>query len=181
VAGVITFRRLTEADFPVLRGWLAQPHVARWWNHDSSPEGVARDFGPVARGEEPSEDLLALLDDRPLGLVQRSRLADYPEYLAEFAAIVDVPDGAVTVDYLIGDPARIGQGLGTAMIHAAVARTWADHPAAPCVLVAVVAANVGSWRALEKAGFTRVGEGPMEPDNPVDDDLHHVYRMDRPT
>ena len=72
MAGVITFRRLTEADFPLLQGWLAQPYVARWWNHDSSAEGVARDFGPVARGEEPSEDLLALLDGEPIGLVQRS-------------------------------------------------------------------------------------------------------------
>jgi aminoglycoside 6'-N-acetyltransferase len=180
VADVITFRRLTEADFPLLRGWLAQPYVARWWNHDSSAEGVARDFGPVARGEEPSEDLLALLDGEPLGLVQRSRLVDYAEYRDEFAAVVDVPDGAVTIDYLIGDPARVGQGLGTAMIAAAVAGTWDAYPTAPCVLVAVVAANVGSWRALEKAGFTRVGEGPMEPDNPVDDDLHYVYRTDRP-
>jgi aminoglycoside 6'-N-acetyltransferase len=66
------------------------------------------------------------------------------------------------------------------MIAAAVAGTWDAYPTAPCVLVAVVAANVGSWRALEKAGFTRVGEGPMEPDNPVDDDLHYVYRTDRP-
>lgn len=178
---MITFRRLTEADFPLLQGWLAQPHVARWWNHDSSPEGVARDFGPVARGEEPSEDLLALLDGEPIGLVQRSRLVDYAEYRDEFAAVVAVPDGAVTVDYLIGDPARVARGIGTAMIRAAVARTWDDHPAASCVLVAVVAANTGSWRALEKAGFTRVGEGPMEPDNPVDDDLHYVYRTDRPT
>ena len=179
---MITFRRLTEADFPLLQGWLAQPYVARWWNHDSSAEGVARDFGPVARGEEPSEDLLALDDGRPVGLVQRSRLVDYPEYRDEFAAVVDdVPDGAVTIDYLIGDPERVGRGLGSAMIATIVARTWDEHPAAPSLLVAVVAANVGSWRALEKAGFTRVGEGPMEPDNPVDDDLHYVYRVDRPT
>jgi aminoglycoside 6'-N-acetyltransferase len=50
----------------------------------------------------------------------------------------------------------------------------------PAVLVAVVAANTASWRALEKAGLRRVASGPMEPDNPVDDPLHHVYRVDRP-
>jgi aminoglycoside 6'-N-acetyltransferase len=178
---MITFRRLTASDFALLRGWLANPHVARWWNHDTSPEGVARDFGPAARREEPSEDLLALDDGRPFGLVQRSRLADYPEYLAEFASIVDVPAGALTIDYLIGEPDRAGRGLGTAMIRAVVARSWNDHPRAPAVLVAVVAANVASWRALEKAGFALVGEGPMEPDNPVDDPLHRVYRLDRPS
>jgi aminoglycoside 6'-N-acetyltransferase len=44
----------------------------------------------------------------------------------------------------------------------------------------VVAANVASWRALEKAGLKRVAEGPMPPDNPVDDALHYIYRADRP-
>jgi aminoglycoside 6'-N-acetyltransferase len=176
----MTFRRLTEADFPLLRGWLAQPHVARWWNHDHSEAGVARDFGPAARGEEPSEDLLVLLGGEPLGLVQRSRLDDYPSYRDELRAVTDVPDGALTVDYFIGEPTRVGRGLGTALIAAIAARTWTDHPTAPAIVVAVVASNPASWRALEKAGFRRVGSGPMEPDNPVDDPLHHVYRMDRP-
>ncbi|WP_220039852.1 GNAT family N-acetyltransferase [Nonomuraea aridisoli] len=70
---VITWRRARETDFPLLRTWLEQPHVARWWNHETSAEAVARDFGPAARGEEPSEDFLALLDGEPLGLVQRPR------------------------------------------------------------------------------------------------------------
>ncbi|MFC0526646.1 hypothetical protein [Phytohabitans kaempferiae] len=43
----------------------------------------------------------------------------------------------------------------------------------------MVAGNVASWRALEKAGFTRIGAGPIEPDNPADDPSHYVYRLDR--
>ena len=177
---MITFRRLEVTDFPLLGRWLAQPHVARWWSHETSSAAVERDFGPVARREEPSEDLLALLDGEPVGLVQRSRLADYPDYLAEFEAIVAVPPDAVTIDYLIGEQGRAGHGLGSRMIAAVVDATWRDHPQAPAVVVAVTAANAASWRALEKAGFTRVGSGEMEPDNPVDDHLHHVYRVDRP-
>jgi aminoglycoside 6'-N-acetyltransferase len=26
----------------------------------------------------------------------------------------------------------------------------------------------------------RVAEGPMPPDNPIDDALHYIYRVDRP-
>ncbi|MEV0596949.1 GNAT family N-acetyltransferase [Nonomuraea cavernae] len=178
---MITWRRLDERDFPMLREWLRQPHVARWWNHETSMEAVERDFGPVARGEEPSEDLLALLDGRPLGLVQRSRLADYPGYLAELAPIVDVPEGAVTIDYLIGDPHQVGRGLGTAMIRSIVERTWAELPEATCVLVPVSAANRASWRALEKAGLRRIAVGDLEPDNPIDDPVHFLYRVDRPS
>ncbi|GII84709.1 hypothetical protein Ssi03_26990 [Sphaerisporangium siamense] len=176
---MITWRRLTEQDFPLLREWLEQPHVARWWNHDTSPEGVARDFGPATRGEDPSEDLLVFHDGRPLGLVQRSKYADVPEYVAELAPVVKVPEGAVGIDYLIGDPARVGVGLGTEMIRTVVERTWTDIPAATCVLVPVSAANRRSWRALEKAGLRRVAEGDLEPDNPIDDWAHYVYRIDR--
>ncbi|MET8468863.1 GNAT family N-acetyltransferase [Streptomyces sp. NPDC006422] len=176
----ITWRRVEGKDFPLLRTWLQQPHVKRWWNHETGEEAVARDFGPAARGEEPSEDFLVFLGGEPVGLVQRSRLRDYLAYEDELAAVVPVPDGATTLDYLIGDPDRTGQGIGTAMLRSMVARTWADHPDAPCVLVPVVAANRRSWRTLERAGLRRVAVGELEPDNPVDDRTHYVYRVDRP-
>ncbi|TDB97540.1 GNAT family N-acetyltransferase [Actinomadura sp. 7K534] len=176
---MITWRRVTEDDFPLLGHWLRQPHVARWWNHETEPEAVARDFGPAARREEPSEDWLALLDGRPFGLVQRCRLADYPAYRDELSAVLTVPPGAATIDYLIGDPELTGRGLGPRMIRAMIERTWDDYPEASCVIVPVVAANGASWRALEKAGLKRVAEGDLEPDNPMDDRAHVVYRIDR--
>lgn len=86
----------------------------------------------------------------------------------------------MSVDYLIGERAWTGRGLGPRMIASMVERTWSDHPDASCVLVPVVAANRTSWRALEKAGLRRVGEGNMKPDNPLDEPLHYVYRVDRP-
>jgi aminoglycoside 6'-N-acetyltransferase len=175
----LTFRRVTRDDFPLLAQWLANPHVVRWWNHETSPEAVERDFGASADGTEPSEDFLFLVDGVPAGLIQRSRLADYPEELEAFAQLTDVPEGAVIVDYFIGAEEHTGQGLGTAMIAAMIERTWTDLPGTPAVLVAVVAANRNSWRALERAGLRRVAEGPMEPDNPIDDPLHVVYRIDR--
>ncbi|MFG3252617.1 GNAT family N-acetyltransferase [Streptomyces sp. NPDC048172] len=177
---MITWHRVTEDDFPLLRGWLAQPHVARWWNHEVSPEAVARDFGPAARGEEPSEDLLAHLDGEPVGLLQRCRLADYPDYLAELTAVTDVPDGTMTIDYLIGTPELTGQGLGPRLIRSALTALWTDHPAAPSALVPVPTPNRRSWRALEKAGLRRVAEGDLEPDNPRDGRAHYIYRADRP-
>ncbi|HSA49657.1 MAG TPA: GNAT family N-acetyltransferase, partial [Yinghuangia sp.] len=70
--------------------------------------------------------------------------------------------------------------LGTRMIRAVVAATWTDHPDAPAVIVPVHADNAASWRALEKAGLRRIAEADIEPDNPVDDRRHFVYRVDRP-
>jgi aminoglycoside 6'-N-acetyltransferase len=132
------------------------------------------------RGEEPSEDLVVLLDAQPVGLLQRFRISDYPEEVERFSTLVDIPPGAIELDYLIADRARRGGGLCTRLIETAVARTWIDHPCAPAVLVADVAANTASWRALQKAGLRRIAEGPMTPDNPIDDPLHYIYRIDRP-
>lgn len=180
VDGEITWRPVTEADFPTLARWLAEPYVERWWHHETTPEAVERDFGPTVRGEEPNEDLLVQLDGRPVGLVQRCRYADYPEEERAVAAVVPVPPGALEVDYLIGEPDLVGRGLGPRIVRAVVAASWSDFPDAPCVLVPVVAANRRSWRCLEKAGLVRVGTGDIPPDNPIDDPLHHVYRADRP-
>ena len=35
---------------------------------------------------------MVLLDGRPIGLLQRSVIADNPEELAEFATLVDIPE-----------------------------------------------------------------------------------------
>lgn len=176
----LTWTDLTPADLPLLKRWLEEPHVHQWWNHETDDYALERDFGPVMRGEEPSEDLLVRLDGRPVGLVQRSRFADYPDYRDEVAALTEVPEGAVTVDYLVGEPGDTGQGLGTAIVRAVVAATWTEVAGAECVIVPVAAANRASWRALERAGLSRVAEGELRPDNPANGKIHYVYRIDRP-
>lgn len=173
-------RRLTRADFPLLARWLSDPDVHRWWFHDHGPDDLERDFGPGVDGLEPGEDLVVLHDGQPFGLVQRARVADYPEDLEVFERIVGrVDHAAATLDYLVGSADDRGRGLGPAMLDAVTRLTFAERPDAPYVLVAVVAANRRSWRALERAGFRLVGSGDAEPDNPVDPPLHHVLRRDR--
>jgi len=179
-AQLITWRSVAEADFPLLADWLSRPHVHRYWHHDFSAEGVARDFGPGTRGEEAGEDLLVHLDAEPIALVQRSRIEDYAEDFEELAALVEVPAGAMTIDYFIAAAERTGKGLGPRIIRDIVADTWESYPEAPAIIVAVVAGNIGSWRALEKAGFRWIAEGDIPPDNPVDPPRHVVLRVDRP-
>ena len=172
-------RRLTREDFPLLSRWLAEPLVARWWDDDPSPEAVERQYGPGVDGADPTAVYVGLHEGRPIGLVQVYAFADEPESLAELAAICPVPPGALSIDYLIGEPDARGRGLGTAMIAAAVAQGFADHPDADDVLVPVVAGNVASWRALERAGATLYAEGDLTPDNPIDPPAHVVHRFVR--
>ena len=178
--GPITFVRLTRDDFPLLSKWLSDPTVARWWDHETSPEAVERDFGAEVDGTEPSEVFLAWIDGRPFGLIQRYAIADYPEYVEELSTICPQPSGTVSIDYLIGEPDLRGRGLGAAMIAAFVAESWAAYPDASAVVVAMHQHNAASWRAVERAGFRRIAEGELTPDNPVDNRDHYLYQLDRP-
>ena len=172
-----TFRPITRADFPLMAGWLQQPHVARWWADDPSPETLETDYGGTVDGTEPSEVFIALHDGAAAGLVQRYRLAAYPEYVRALGRLLPLPEEAWSMDYLV-DAAFVGQG--SAMLRAFVAALWRDRPEATCLLVPVHQGNRASCRALEKCGFECVMAGELEPDNPTDSKDHFVYRLDGP-
>jgi aminoglycoside 6'-N-acetyltransferase len=173
----ISFEPLSRSHLPVLQRWLAEPHVARWWNHDPSAAAVERDFG---FSFDQGDDMVVLVDGTPVGLIQLSLFSDHPDYAAELDPIYPVGAGTATIDYFIGDAGRVGRGLGSAMITAFVDRLWSERTDITELVVPVNDANEGSWRALLNAGFRRVAEGEMEPDNPVDGRGHIVLRRDRP-
>ncbi len=175
----LTFGRVTRSHFDLLSLWLAEPHVARWWNHDPSPEAVAMDFGPIADGLEPAEDFIAFHAGQPIGFIQFARFADYPDDREEIEDVYPVGDGAATIDYFIGDPRRIGRGLGSVMISAFVEFVWDRHPTVTHLVVPVNSGNVASCGALRKAGFRLVARGELQPDNPAHSWSHDVFRLDR--
>lgn len=172
----LSFAPLTRRHLPTLQQWLAQPHVARWWNHDPSPEAVERDFGP---GIDVGDDMVVHVDGTPVGLIQLSRFADYPEYANELEHIHPVGAGTATIDFLIGEPELVGCGLGSKMISAFVEVIWEQQPNITELVVPVNASNEASWRALLNAGFRRVAEGEMDPDNPIDGRDHVILRKGR--
>ena len=176
----MTFRPLRRADFPRVAAWLAEPLVARWWHHETSLAAVERDFGPIVDGRDATDIFFAALENWAFGLIQRYPIAAYPEYVEELSAVCAVPLGALSIDYFIGDPQALRRGLGTAMIATLVRDSWPCYPDAHEVLVPVAAGNIASWRALEGAGFRRIAEGDLEPDNPCDPRDHYIYRIGRP-
>lgn len=174
------FKPIERSDFPLISEWLATPHVARWWNHDPSLPAIEADFGGCVDGTEPCDVFIALLDRIPVGLIQRYRFGAYPQYIDELAHILQVPPQLTSIDYLVGPPDALGKGIGSAMIAALASRTWDDDPATPAIIVPVQADNHASWRSLVRAGFVRIAEGELTPDNPIDDAAHYIYRLARP-
>lgn len=165
----VLLRPLTRDDFDLLGGWLREPLVAEWWHDDPDPEALEREYGSAIDGVEPSRLRVGELDGVPVGFVQWYRMSDEPGYSAELATILPVPDGAWSLDYLVGSPEHRGRGVGTALVRAALA---AMGPVP--VIVPVHAKNLASAGVLRRTGFVVAAEGELEPDNPAHSRRHVV-------
>ncbi|HVM63239.1 MAG TPA: GNAT family N-acetyltransferase [Acidimicrobiales bacterium] len=172
---VVSFRPLRRDDFPLLGAWLADPAVHRWWMERSDPEGVEATYGPAVDGNAPTDVFMIVLGGRDIGMIQRYRLRDHPEW----ERAIGIEDAA-GIDYLLGAAVDRGRGTGSAAIAAFAGDTFAAYPEVAVVVAAPQQANVASWRALEKAGFTRVWEGMLDSDAPADAGPAYVYARRRP-
>jgi aminoglycoside 6'-N-acetyltransferase len=173
-------RPLTAADLVQVSRWLAEPHVARWWRDAADLRSVRDQFLPCIDGDDPTEVFVIEVADRAAGLIQRYLVDDEPGWARAVRATGVVSDHAAGIDYLIGDPALTGRGYGTAAIAAFTSLTFGRYPQAGVVVAAPQQANVASWRALERAGYTRWWSGQLNSADPGDAGPAHLYGIGRP-
>ncbi len=145
-------------DLPRLHEWLSEPDTRHWFrNDDLTYDGVVAHYGPRIDGDEPVNCWIVQVGGRELGFLQSYRLADHPEY-AEVCVRAGADPAAGGIDYLIATPADRDRGLGSAMIRTFVEEIAFAHEGWPQACSGPEPANVRSWRALEKAGFTFLAE-----------------------
>jgi aminoglycoside 6'-N-acetyltransferase len=142
---MIELRPMTEADLPLVRRWLHQPHVARWWLQDETDS-----YRRLLAGEDRGTHLLMVVErgHAAVGWSQWYRWDDTPDEARELGTDPD----DIGFDYAIGDPGATGRGLGTQMIAALVKHVRQHHPGCG-ILVEPEAANAASRRVLERNGF----------------------------
>lgn len=163
---------MREDDLPAIDAWLRLPHVARWWTPETTAEAVISEYLLRVRGERDTQTVMLTVTEAgaAIGWSQWYLWADYP---AE-AAAMEASDREVGIDYAIGDPSRIGRGLGSQLIAALVIEVRRCIPGAG-LLVGPEAGNWASRRVLEKNGFELVAVRPVatEPsDRPM-----AIYRL----
>jgi aminoglycoside 6'-N-acetyltransferase len=139
-----TFRRMTEADLPLLRQWLQTPDAAAWWGElEDEMQNLAADL------HEPGMRLwIVSLDDMPFAFLQ-----DYDPHSWDWHPFNDLPPGTRGIDQTIGIPEMLGRGHGSAFIAQHVQRLFDEG--APVVCTDPDPQNARAIRAYEKAGFTR--------------------------
>lgn len=151
-----SFPRLTRADYPLLRGWLSQPHVRAWWG-DPDDE-IALIDEDIDKG--PTDMRLVALAGQPFAYVQ-----DYPAHhwpLPQYAAF---PPGTRAVDTFLGDPAYLGRGHAARYLRQRCAEIMAEGAAT--VVIDPDPANDRAIRAYRRAGFIPQGIAPCEEGDPV--------------
>lgn len=174
--GPATIRPLTRDDFPLLRRWLAMPHVQAWWPSEPvTPAGIERKYGPRVDGTEPTRVFIIELPGQAIGIIQCYRHEDHPEW----DRAVGIP-AAAGIDYLIGEAAQCGRGIGPAAITRFTPHVFALYPDVTVIVAAPQAANHASRRALEKAGFSLIDERQLDSDDPSDAGPSAIYALTRP-
>lgn len=140
---VYDIRAMTEDDVPMVERWLAEPHVAEWWN---DPE---KDLEEIrAHLDEISvEPLIVELDGRPIAYLQ-----SYDPHLEDDHPYQDQPMGTLGIDLSIGVPELVGKGHGSAIVRQFTEELFEEG--APRVIIDPDPTNARAIRAYEKAGFT---------------------------
>jgi aminoglycoside 6'-N-acetyltransferase len=141
------FRPVTEADFPLLAGWLAAPHVAEWWT-----DGVEASLAEIGQAMDSidTEPLIVELSGRPIAYLQ-----SYDPHLEDDHPYQDQPFGTLGIDLSIGPAELVGIGHGSAIVQQFVEALFDEG--APRVIIDPHPDNRRAIRAYEKAGFRAIG------------------------
>ena len=126
----------------MIAGWLAEPHVAEWWDDpETEIASIKEHIDSIS-----VEPLVIELDGKPIGYLQ-----SYDPHLEDGHPYQDQPFGTLGIDVSIGDPTLVGMGHGSAIIRQFVDTLFAEGT--PRVVIDPDPANIRAIRAYEKAGF----------------------------
>lgn len=146
----LSFRPLTQGDLPLLLGWFNAPHARRWYGRGDTLEAVEAEYGPILAGVRPTHTYIALLAERPIGLMEWCRFGDYPDVMGFYG--VEDPD-IVNCDVLLGEPDVAHRGLGPLMVRRFLEEIVFREARFSTCIIDPEPENKSAIRAYEKAGF----------------------------
>jgi aminoglycoside 6'-N-acetyltransferase len=145
------FRPVIERDLPMIAGWLAEPHVAQWWDDpETEIAEIAKHIDSIS-----VEPLIVELDGKSIAYLQ-----SYDPHLEDDHPYADQPFGTLGIDLSIGRPELVGRGHGSAIVRQFVEQLFEEG--VPRVIIDPDPANGRAIRAYEKAGFRRIDRRQSE-------------------
>jgi len=168
------FTLLREDDLDLVRGWLLEAHVRRWWEDGVKtpyPDAEIADYRAAIRGDDPTYRYVAWIDGRRAGMLQHYLIADDPDYAEALA----LGEDAIGVDIFIGEADLVGHGHGSSMLRQFLREVaFPFHGVDVCVIGPSVS-NVAAIRAYGKAGFRPLREVTV----PGENEPEYLMRLTR--
>ena len=101
------FRPMSMADLPLVKDWLARPHVVEWWGETYQQfELVSGDLEVEAM-----DQFIVAAGEHPFAYLQCYDPQVWPDN-----GLGDHPDGTRGIDQFIGEPDMVDRGHGSAFI-----------------------------------------------------------------
>lgn len=163
-------RPATLADVPTLQRWDKDPDVISATTDDPTADTAFDHIdwaAEIAADSDVSYHLIAEVDGRPIGGMQ---VCD--PHLEPTHYWGDCAPNQCALDIWIGDPADRNRGHGTAMMHEAIARSFADAKV-EAIIIDPLASNTDAHRFYERLGFEFVERRFFGEDDCF------VYRLER--
>lgn len=151
---MLELRLLGDDDVPLVETWLNKDHVKKWYEIPNM--GITIDDWMSEINERNGKFrwltyLIATWQGHPIGLCQYYRCEDSGD--EDFGTLP--LEGSYGIDYLIGEEAYLGKGLGKGIITLLVNRVF-SFPDALRVTADIDVANKASERSLLSCGFALV-------------------------
>ncbi len=139
----VSFRPATTGDWPLIRSWLGEPHVAAWWGGRASGEAS------ITIAMDTPSALVRIIEagGEPIGYAQALDIVLWGE-----AVPPRLPPGTWDADLFIGSKGHLNQGYGVAALQMLGDELF-HTTLAPALCLIVSIRNEMAVRIYEKSGF----------------------------
>jgi RimJ/RimL family protein N-acetyltransferase len=156
----LVIRRMRDevSDYELMVMWRNRPHVRHWWDPDLPPltvDSAREEYEPDTRDGAVSTACIVELDREPIGFIQFYLWKSYAREATEVGIPFD--DRTWSLDVFIGEPDRVGKGLGTRLVSLLCGFLETEQGASSIVLTTELE-NAVAIRCYEKAGFVKSGQ-----------------------
>jgi aminoglycoside 6'-N-acetyltransferase len=149
---MITFVPLDESHVSLMHSWLSAGEALRWYARQLTTEESIRQKYLITKLRTGTRCFIVQYDQEPIGYLQYYRISDYPRY----CSLVGAGPHDYGMDLFIGRDDRIGRGVGTRIVAAALKELIFAQANAERCLVGPSPENQRAIRCFEKCGFRHV-------------------------
>ena len=146
----LKLRLLDDTDIPLMETWLNKEHIKKWY--DIPPICTVDDWISEIKNRKEEFDFIthfiAVYEQTPVGFCQYYKCEDSEEDWYGKTPLL----GTFSIDYLIGEQAYLGKGIGKAIIVLMVEKIFSLNDAER-IIVQPDEKNGASCKALLSSGF----------------------------